>query len=362
MPFLKFMPKLKNDPRPPGKAPDREGRPRRKQVPPGAVCVTPSNPPPSESPFIAGAAVDPANTGHPPITRYKIHPLALLLQDTDEEELKALADDITKIGQLNPATTLEGMILDGRRRYAACLMAGVDLRTIPLPPGIDPIDYVIAQNRHRRHMSASGLAIVAAKLMPHYAARAAERKKLLSGTRSNPNGSKTQVPEIVPGPDQCGDARELAAKAAGANPRYVSDAVRLQREAPELFKAVELGEKTIPGAMRQLKNWITTKKGAEIRPKKNKVDVVRLDHSNGTQDIEMDPLAKKAVKGLQICASVMLQQIAACPPGRTDWFKNELLSVATAFLAVRGGSIDPAQIQQFFRWLSSAKGPLLPSA
>jgi hypothetical protein len=210
-------------------------------------------------------------------------------------------------------------------------------------------------------MSPSTRAIAAAKLMPHYAARAAERKKLLSGTRSNPNGSKTQVPEIVPGPDQCGEARELAAKAAGANPRYVSDAVRLQREAPELFKAVEAGEKTIPGAMRQLKHSITRQKGAESRPKNNKVVVMRLDYSNGTQDFKSDPMAEKAVAGLQICASVMLQQIAACPPGRTDWFKNELSNLVTAFGSVRGGSIDPAQIQQFLRWFSTAKGPLLPS-
>ena len=355
------MPKLANDPRPPGKAPNREGRPRRMQVPLKALPATQKSLSILKSSPSAGTAIEPASSDKPAIKRYEIDPLALAFPERGGQPLEALAENIKRNGQFNPATTLAGKILDGRRRYEACRIAGVELRTVPLPPNIDPLEFVEAQNFHRRDMSPSTRAIAAAKLMPHYAARAAERKKLLSGTRSNPNGSKTQVPEIVPGPDQCGEARELAAKAAGANPRYVSDAVRLQREAPELFKAVEAGEKTIPGAMRQLKHSITRQKGAESRPKNNKVVVMRLDYSNGTQDFKSDPMAEKAVAGLQICASVMLQQIAACPPGRTDWFKNELSNLVTAFGSVRGGSIDPAQIQQFLRWFSTAKGPLLPS-
>jgi ParB-like chromosome segregation protein Spo0J len=50
------------------------------------------------------------------------------------------------MGQVNPAVTLDGKILDGRRRAAACVIAGVELRTTPLPDGIDPVEFVVAQN------------------------------------------------------------------------------------------------------------------------------------------------------------------------------------------------------------------------
>jgi ParB-like chromosome segregation protein Spo0J len=63
-----------------------------------------------------------------------------------KEELQPLAESIAKMGQVNPAVTLDGKILDGRRRAAACVIAGVELRTTPLPDGIDPVEFVVAQN------------------------------------------------------------------------------------------------------------------------------------------------------------------------------------------------------------------------
>lgn len=49
-------------------------------------------------------------------------------------------------------------------------------------------------------------------------------------------------------------ARSQAAKALGTNRQYVSDAKKLQREAPELLEKVKMGKLTISKAKKELKN------------------------------------------------------------------------------------------------------------
>lgn len=187
-----------------------------------------------------------------PTADFELHPLALLPPPMPEARYRELIEDIRAHGQLVAVTTLDGKVLDGHHRGSACKELGIRIRAKRLAPGIDPLDYVIAQNLRRRQLSAGQRAAFAAKLMPHYAAEAAKRKQALSGTRANPNGSKPEVTEILPEPDTCGEAREKAAKATGASARYVSDALKLQREAGELFKAVDSGAMSIPKALREL--------------------------------------------------------------------------------------------------------------
>ncbi len=59
----------------------------------------------------------------------EFHPLSkLFFPLLSGEELKALADNIAVRGLLEPITTHEGMILEGRNRYQACRLAGVQPR------------------------------------------------------------------------------------------------------------------------------------------------------------------------------------------------------------------------------------------
>src|SRR6516164_7782662 len=57
---------------------------------------------------------------------YKFHPLADLVPPMSGEEYEALVADIKKNGLLGVIVLHEGMILDGRHRYRACLEAGVE--------------------------------------------------------------------------------------------------------------------------------------------------------------------------------------------------------------------------------------------
>lgn len=80
-----------------------------------------------------------------------------------EEEIAALADDITKNGQREPGVLYEGMVLDGWHRYLACERAGRKFMCGDYG-GDDPIAFVISKNLHRRHLTAlqKAAAIVAA--------------------------------------------------------------------------------------------------------------------------------------------------------------------------------------------------------
>jgi N6-adenosine-specific RNA methylase IME4/predicted transcriptional regulator len=95
--------------------------------------------------------------------RLPIHPLADLFPMLPDDELQALVDDIKQNGLQHPATTLDGLILDGRNRARACKAAGVALRTVPYT-GTDPRAFVISSNLHRRHLNESQRAMVAEKL------------------------------------------------------------------------------------------------------------------------------------------------------------------------------------------------------
>jgi hypothetical protein len=86
------------------------------------------------------------------------HEAANLFPMMDEDELKALAEDIKKHGLQQAIVLLDGQVLDGRNRLKACALAGVkpDFTTTSahaLPPGGSPVDFVVSANLHRRHLT-----------------------------------------------------------------------------------------------------------------------------------------------------------------------------------------------------------------
>lgn len=91
------------------------------------------------------------------------HPLADLFPMMDWDDLRDLAGDIKTNGLRQPIVTLDGMILDGRNRYRACLECGVLPRFVDFD-GDDPVAFVISLNLRRRHLNESQRALVGAKL------------------------------------------------------------------------------------------------------------------------------------------------------------------------------------------------------
>ena len=145
----------------------------------------------------------------------------------------------------------EGKILDGRNRWAACQIAGVEPKTKEYT-GDEPTAFAVSMNDRRRHMNKGALAAVAAELEPFFAADAARRKKQTEG-RPKKDAAKPEekVPQVF-ARQRAPQAREEAAKSVGVNDRYVSDAKKVKQEAPEVFERLKAGKITLQDAKREV--------------------------------------------------------------------------------------------------------------
>lgn len=173
----------------------------------------------------------------------KHHPIADVWPMMDEAKIQELADDIRKNGQLVPVWLYEGKILDGRNRWAACRMAGVEPKTKEYT-GDEPTAFAVSLNDRRRHMGKSALAAVAAELEPHFAADAKRRQARKPRAES--------VPAKVPEQKRGIEARQEAAKQVGVGERYVQDAKKVKTEAPEVFQRLKAGKITLQDAKREV--------------------------------------------------------------------------------------------------------------
>jgi hypothetical protein len=95
--------------------------------------------------------------------KYEYHPIANLFPLMTEAELEVLAEDIKANGLKVRILLYEGKILDGRNRYLACLKAKVRPLFQKFTQ-IDPVRWCLSLNLHRRHLTTSQRAAIAAEL------------------------------------------------------------------------------------------------------------------------------------------------------------------------------------------------------
>jgi len=175
-----------------------------------------------------------------------LHEYAKLFPVATNEELREMADDIKQRGLINPIVLLEGKILDGRNRFMACNLANVEPEFTEYT-GNDPLHDVVSWNLHRRHLSTSQKAALAAEIEPMFAEAAKARQ--VATLKQN------TVPANLPERHQtAGEAREQAAAAVGVSGRVVGDAKAVKRESPELFERVKAGEITVHAAKQEIKS------------------------------------------------------------------------------------------------------------
>lgn len=99
-------------------------------------------------------------------TQYRIHPALELFPSLDGDAFDQLLEDIRRNGQRDAIVLDEyDVLLDGRARLRACQELGLQLKTMRRVDDDEAecAAYVISRNLHRRHLSESQRAMVAAK-------------------------------------------------------------------------------------------------------------------------------------------------------------------------------------------------------
>ena len=175
------------------------------------------------------------------------HPVADIFPLMDGDEYDALKADIAANGLLEAIwLDAEGSVIDGRNRHRACLDLDIAPRFRTWDGNGSRVSFIISLNLHRRHLTSSQRAIVGLDMLPFLEAEARERM-------AQGGGDKTAGSQIFDYPmENRGRASDHAAQAAGTNRQYISDAKRIQKEAPELLDKIRSGEMKITEAKREL--------------------------------------------------------------------------------------------------------------
>ncbi len=164
---------------------------------------------------------------------YTAHPFADMFPMMGDAELKQLADDIRQNGQREPICAVGRELLDGRNRYRACQMAGVKPK-VEQYAGDDLLGFVLSKNLHRRHLTESQRAMIAAKL-----ANMKREDTLKQGPRFPNLENGDHPPVSIP----------KAAEMLNVGTSNIYKAKQVQRDGvPELVESVESGDVSLNAA------------------------------------------------------------------------------------------------------------------
>jgi len=264
----------------------------------------------------------------------RIHPAADIFPQMSDSEFQSLKDDIAENGQLEKVVLYKGQLLDGRHRYRACTNLEIEVDWREIEGDIDPYQYVLSANLHRRHLTPSQASMYAARAKELFSEAAKERQS----ENARRNNSKV---ENFP-PLETAKSRDQAGEAFNVSGRSVDHASKvLDQGVPELAAAVDSGSLAVSKAAK-----------IAVMPKQEQEELVKdgferkesdctnrlEDHStNESRRSIRDEKSKKTIRRLFQTLSdeskreimkFVLFDIDALRPEKLDSFKDELDQIA----------------------------------
>jgi ParB-like chromosome segregation protein Spo0J len=210
--------------------------------------------------------------------RLESHPLAAIFPMMVGKKMDELVASIKKDGLQHPIVLAGDLIVDGRCRYEACRIAGIEphFETYDEEDPAALVGFIQAANIHRRHMEPQQLAMIAAKL----------QKEAAKGPRG-PFGKITL---------------KKAAESVGASERSAKRAARVLENSPaEIVEAVERNEVPLTDAEAVTTAPQKQQKAALEKKRTGKSPSLRAAISGGTafdpKELDAAPAAKKPANG-----------------------------------------------------------------
>jgi hypothetical protein len=161
------------------------------------------------------------------MTKYEAHELALVFPPMTEPEFAAFKEDVREHGQHEPIILYEGKILDGLHRYRACQELDREPRVLRFEGNPRAAaQLVLGRNFHRRHLTPSQRALVAAEMC-----------------KLRPRGNTGTSPYLT---------AAQASTLMGVGEDLVKDAKHLLRSGDqELIRSVRDGVQTVSAAVQE---------------------------------------------------------------------------------------------------------------
>ena len=178
----------------------------------------------------------------------EFHPVANIFPLMEGQPFLELVEDIRANGLREPIVLHpDGRIVDGRNRFRSCKQAGVEPRFDTWNDKGSLVAFIISQNLHRRHLTESQRAMVAARIKPMFEEEARKRQE---ASRVKPGQQVGKVVANLPPPkQQVGKARDQAAATVNVSPRSVESASKVLRDgASELVDKVDTGKVSVSTA------------------------------------------------------------------------------------------------------------------
>jgi len=170
-----------------------------------------------------------------------VHPVAELLPPLSDDEYAALKSSIADFGLAEPIILYEGMILDGRHRYRACVETDMPIMTRNYG-GEQPLAYILGVNLARRNLTESQRSVLFLKIEGHLEAEqalAVAREK--AGKRIDTLFSEENRVEA-------GRVHEILARRFAMPPGRMAKLLAVANNAADLVQYIESGEMSVDRA------------------------------------------------------------------------------------------------------------------
>lgn len=205
------------------------------------------------------------------------HPAADSFPMMDSNRYTELVANIAEHGQLEPITLYDGMILDGRNRYKACLEIGIEPKTRQYEG--DPWAYVWSLNGERRDLVAEQRYLIWKLCHEQSEAFQSEKRRIqeeanrkrAEAAREQENRGNQYMPKVevrehivhIPAKSEQPE-RKAKAAASKTNPGAVARGDKLVKERPDLADQVRKGKIKPAEAHRLMKKDEVAKKTEEL--------------------------------------------------------------------------------------------------
>ena len=207
------------------------------------------------------------------------HPLSAAFPAMQVDEFQELKDSIEVNGVLNPVTVLDGMVLDGWHRYKAATELDMDCPMVALGD-IDPRDFVLAQNKARRNLTASQRADVVTSVYAWVVSSGVNQHTVKTGgeVTSPPLKTNAEMAEI-----------------AGTTPRTIQHAKAVHSGAvPAVQDAVKAGAVSVETAAAMARLPVATQHAIAAQGPDVMRAAAKVQRKSGTSSTEHGDHAPKS--------------------------------------------------------------------